>query len=164
MPQKINSKLYIVSCSNTHHDVTDLVNRGMVQNIKFRISWELNITFLRNKKILNLCLRWYILRSYRFVTEVTLNLGMVREHWHWKMYRKHVDRKAIIRLEKLRKAAELELFRDSLTWLSCNFWSALISLLLVLDFRMFVEIIRSLKTCWQRTWCLENERTVRWCN
>ena len=27
--------------------------------------------FLRNKKICNLCFRWHILRSYRFVVEVT---------------------------------------------------------------------------------------------
>ena len=29
--------------------------------------------FLRNKKNLNLCFRWHILRSYRFVAEVTFN-------------------------------------------------------------------------------------------
>ena len=29
--------------------------------------------FLRNKKILNLCLRWHILRSYYFIAEVTFN-------------------------------------------------------------------------------------------
>ena len=40
-------------------------------NTKTWISWELNIVFLRNKKILNLCFRWQILRSYRFVAEVT---------------------------------------------------------------------------------------------
>ena len=56
------------SCTNTHHDVTDLVNHGMV---KTWISFEQNIIFLRSKKILNLCLRWYILRSYRFVVVVT---------------------------------------------------------------------------------------------
>ena len=43
----------------------------MVKNTKTWISWERNIIFLRNKKILNLCLRWHILRSYRFVAEVT---------------------------------------------------------------------------------------------
>ena len=39
-----------VSFTNSHHDVTDLVNRGMVENIKTWISWEPNITFLSNKK------------------------------------------------------------------------------------------------------------------
>ena len=34
--------------------------------------------FLRNKKILNLCLRQHILRSYRFVAEVTLNVLLSR--------------------------------------------------------------------------------------
>ena len=68
--QKIYSKMHLVSCTNTHRDVTDLVNHRMVKNTKTWISWEQNITFLRNKKILNLCLRWHNLRSYRFVTEV----------------------------------------------------------------------------------------------
>ena len=56
---------------NTHHDVIDLSNHGMVRITKTWISWEPNITFLRNKKILNLCLRWHILRRYCFVAEVT---------------------------------------------------------------------------------------------
>ena len=30
--------------------------------------------FLQNKKILNLCFRWHILRSYSFIVEVTFNL------------------------------------------------------------------------------------------
>ena len=63
--------MHIVSCTNTHHDATDLLNHGTVKNTKTRITWEWNITFLRNKKILNLCLRWHILRSYCFVAEVT---------------------------------------------------------------------------------------------
>ena len=46
-------------------------NRRMVKNTKTWLPWEWNITFLRNKKILNLCLRWHILRSYRFAAEVT---------------------------------------------------------------------------------------------
>ena len=37
------------------------------------VSWERNIIFLQNKKILNLCFRWDILRSYRFVAEVNFN-------------------------------------------------------------------------------------------
>ena len=60
--QKTYSKMHLVSCSNTHRDVTDLVNHGMVKNAK---TW---ISFL---KILNLCFRWHILRSYCFVEEVT---------------------------------------------------------------------------------------------
>ena len=60
------------SCANTPHEVTDLVKHGMVKNAKTSISSEQNITFLRNKKVLNLCLRRHILRSYRFVAEVTL--------------------------------------------------------------------------------------------
>ena len=63
--------MHLVSCTNTHHDVIDLVNHEIVKNTKTWISWERNITVLRNKKILNLSLRWHILRSYRFVAEVT---------------------------------------------------------------------------------------------
>ena len=70
--QKIYWKMHPVSC-NTQHDVTDLENHGMVKITKTWISWERNITFLQNKNILNLYLRWYILRSYCFVSEVTFN-------------------------------------------------------------------------------------------
>ena len=73
MVQKIYSKIHLVSFTNIHHGVTDFVNHGMVKNAKTWISWEWNITFLRNKKVLNLCPRWQILRSYRFVAEVTFN-------------------------------------------------------------------------------------------
>ena len=69
--QKIYSKMYPVSCSNTRPDITDLVNHGMVKNTKTWISWEWNIIFLWNKKILNLCLRRHMNRSYPFVAEVT---------------------------------------------------------------------------------------------
>ena len=69
--RKIIQKCTSVSCTNTHRDVTDSVNHGMVKNTKTWISWEWNIIFLWNKKILNLCLRWLILGSYRFVAEVT---------------------------------------------------------------------------------------------
>ena len=71
MVQKIYSKMHLVSCTNTHRDVTYLVNHGMVKNTKTCISWERNIIFLRNKKKNNLCFRWHILKSYRFVAEVT---------------------------------------------------------------------------------------------
>ena len=71
--QKIYSKMHPASCTNTYHDVTDLVNHRMVKNTKTWISLERNIMFLRNKKIPNLCLRWPLLRSYYFVVEVTFN-------------------------------------------------------------------------------------------
>ena len=58
----------------------------MVKNTKTWISWKWNIIFLWNKKILNLCLRWNILRSYCFLVEVTFNLymsnpGSKRKHY-----------------------------------------------------------------------------------
>ena len=68
-------KMHPVLCTNTHHDITDLVNHGMVKNTKTWISWKQNIIFLRNKKILKLCLRWHIFRSCRFLAEVTLKVG-----------------------------------------------------------------------------------------
>ena len=39
-----------VPYTNTHNDMTDLVNHGLVKNTKTWTSWEWNITFLRNKK------------------------------------------------------------------------------------------------------------------
>ena len=74
MVQKIYSKMHTVWCTNTHDDVSDLVNHRMVKNTKTWISRERKIIFLRNKKILKLCLRWHILRSYHFVAEVTFNI------------------------------------------------------------------------------------------
>ena len=64
---------FLVLCTNTHHDVTELVNYGMVKNTRTWISWKQNGTFLWNKKILNLCFIWHILRSYGLLTEVAFN-------------------------------------------------------------------------------------------
>ena len=47
-----DSKMYLVSCADTHHDVTDLVNHELNKNTKTWISWERNKTFLWNKKFL----------------------------------------------------------------------------------------------------------------
>ena len=62
--------MHLISCANTHRDVNDLIDRGMVKNTKTWIFWERNIIFLQNKNILNLWFRWQILTSYRFVAEV----------------------------------------------------------------------------------------------
>ena len=89
--------MYLLSCTNTHSYVTDTANHWMVKNTKTWISREWNIIFLRNKKIRNLCLRWHILRSYRFVVEVTFHtkqcpaglplriipLNLYGKHWGW---------------------------------------------------------------------------------
>ena len=71
--QKLYPKTHLVSCTSTHHDVTDLVNHGKVKNTKTWITWERNITFYEIKKILCLYIRWYILRNYRFIAGVTFN-------------------------------------------------------------------------------------------
>ena len=65
--------MHPVSCTNTHHDITDLVNPGIVKKIKTWISGEREIPFLQNKKILDLYLGWHILRSYCFVVEIALS-------------------------------------------------------------------------------------------
>ena len=64
--QKIYLKMHPVSCSDTHHDVTDLVNHGMVKNRKTWISWEQNITFLRNKKKIHLPLQMTHFEKFPF--------------------------------------------------------------------------------------------------
>ena len=63
--------MHLVACTNTCHDVTDLLNHEMFENTNTGISWERNIAFLGNKKIFSLCFRWHILWSYCFVAEVT---------------------------------------------------------------------------------------------
>ena len=55
MVQKIYSKMHPVSYTNTNHDVTDLVNHGMVKNAKTWRSRERNINFLWNKKKFLIC-------------------------------------------------------------------------------------------------------------
>ena len=44
--------MHLVSCTNTHHDVADFADLGMVKNLKTWISWEQRITFPRNKKFI----------------------------------------------------------------------------------------------------------------
>ena len=51
--QKIYSKMHLVLCTNTYHDVADSVNNGMVKNSKTWISWAQKITLLYNKKFLS---------------------------------------------------------------------------------------------------------------
>ena len=62
-------KRYIQKCTLSH--VLILMTSQISNNTKAWISWEQNIAFLWNKKKINLCLRWHILRIYRFVAEVT---------------------------------------------------------------------------------------------
>ena len=60
------------------------------------------MTFLQNKKILNLCFGWHILRSYRFVAEVIFN-EMLQNYCHvtcveslgsWKLLATLLNKKA----------------------------------------------------------------------
>ena len=69
---KICSKMHPVLCCNTHRDVTDVVNRVIIKNVRAWVSLKWNITVLGNKNILlNLHLRWRILKSYCLAVEVT---------------------------------------------------------------------------------------------
>ena len=81
---KRHSKMHPVSCSNTLSWRYRFVNHGIVKNTKTWLSWEWNINFLQNKKILNLYLRWHILRSYRFIAEATFKAKFLEE-WHLAM-------------------------------------------------------------------------------
>ena len=49
--------------SSTHHDITDFEVEGIERNKKSQISEE--------RKILKLCLKNYILKSYYLIAEVT---------------------------------------------------------------------------------------------
>ena len=46
--------MHPISCTNTHHDVTDLANHEMIKNKKLEYLEKGNITFQRNKRILKL--------------------------------------------------------------------------------------------------------------
>ena len=50
--QKIYLKMYLVSCTNTHQDVTDSVNHGMVKIQKFEYLENGTQFFYEIKKIL----------------------------------------------------------------------------------------------------------------
>ena len=52
MVQKIYSKMYLVSCANTHHDVIDSVNDGMVKNTKLEYLENGTSFFYEIKKFL----------------------------------------------------------------------------------------------------------------
>ena len=73
---KLWFKRYIQKCTLFHVLIltmtSDLVNCGTFQNTDIWTSQEQNTTFLQNKKILNLHLRWLILRNC-FVAEVIFN-------------------------------------------------------------------------------------------
>ena len=60
--------MHPVSCTNTHHDVTDFANHWMVLKTE---SWEWNINFPRNEKIPNLCHRLLVLRFFGLVADLT---------------------------------------------------------------------------------------------
>ena len=134
--QKIYSKMHSVSFTNAHHDVTDLVNHGMVIKI---ISEERNITFLWNKKIIDLCLRWHILRSYCFVAEVTLK---------WKKYLQNFRKFLSWMLDLLLKLFPLtSVWLQVATWVCMKIW--LYSPLLSSLFPMYLFAI-VLKLLWGR--------------
>ena len=66
--------MHPVSCTNTNHDVTDLVNERMVKNTKTLISSEGNIPFLRNKIFFKGYLRYKMITSQNVPSEVSQNV------------------------------------------------------------------------------------------
>ena len=66
--------------------------------------------------------------------------------------------------DELHEVAKLDLYRDSLKYeFLVVFYGALVWLLLVFDFRIFVETILLLKNCWKLTrhgLCLRNKITI----
>ena len=69
--------MHLVSCTNTHHDVTDFVDLGIAKNTKTWISWERNITFLGNKKFLTYTSDDTFWEVICFLAEVTFKKGKV---------------------------------------------------------------------------------------
>ena len=89
-PKDIWFKRYIQNYTLSHVLILiwcqRFVKLWMVENTKTLISWQRNITFFKNKKILNLCLRWHIF-SYHFAVELTFNgcpesKILSLEYWH----------------------------------------------------------------------------------
>ena len=74
--------------------------------------------FLRNKKVLNLCFRWKILRSYCFVAEVTFNILI-----HYQIFKGYLCYKTIlswIRWQKIDQAGRGSGLLVSLSLLSAQ--------------------------------------------
>ena len=61
--------MHPVSCTNTNHDVTDLINHGWLKIQKLEYL-ETEHKFSMKQKALNLCFRCNILTSYNIVVEV----------------------------------------------------------------------------------------------
>ena len=67
---KRHSKMH--PCTNADHDITDLVNRGVVKNTKTWISWEWNIHFEKLSFCSggNLSRTWELSFHYSFINTV----------------------------------------------------------------------------------------------
>ena len=81
---KLWFKRYIHKCIQSHLLIFIMMSQiwQIVWSFKRQvwISWEQDINFQGNKKIVNMCLRWHILRSYCFVVEVAFK-GCIFLHW-----------------------------------------------------------------------------------
>ena len=69
-------KMYPVVCTNTHHHITDLVNHGWVKIQKVEYLENRTYFFCKLKKFLNCASDDTILRSYRFLVEVTFKTSL----------------------------------------------------------------------------------------
>ena len=57
--------MHPISCTNTHHDVTDLANHEMIKNKKLEYLEKGNTTFQQNKRILKLGKNYCIFCHYQ---------------------------------------------------------------------------------------------------
>ena len=78
-----------------------LVNHEVVKNGKTWISWKRNTNFLWNKKILDLCFRWNILRNCHFVAEVTFKIKHLLNRSNMKLGKTIVDNSSIAPMLKM---------------------------------------------------------------
>ena len=74
----------------THHDVKDQVNHGIVKDTKTWISWERNITFLRNKKKFNLYLTWHFCTNTGHDVKNLVNHDMVNNTKTWISWERNI--------------------------------------------------------------------------
>ena len=135
--------MHLVSSTNTHHDVTDLVNHGMIENIKTWISWKRNIIFVRNKKMRNNC----------FVAEVTFKFFTIKFNYVWINMVRYIQKRISFRF-----ASNFALRKINLTcFLKIFCWSSSKKIVDIIYSDNYMEIfllfLRGTACCCCTFWC-----------